>query len=210
MDESVVLYGAGGHAKVVLDALELAGQPVVGVIDDDARRQGTEWCGYPVSPLSALDEFGLETKVIIAIGDASDRRRLTARILEAGYQLGTAIHPSADIARDVVIGPGVMVLAQAAINPGCRVGDGAIINTGATVDHDCTIGQFALVAPGVHIAGAVEVGPGALIGIGACIIPGVKIGARATVGAGAVVIEDVDAGDTVVGSPARSVARSSV
>ena len=208
MKHPVVLYGAGGHAKVVLDALELMGKSVVGVIDDDSMRHGTEWCGYPVSPFAALEEFGPDVRVVVAVGDSADRERITTLVLEAGYHLGGVVHPTAAVARDVVLGAGVMILAQAAVNPGSRIGDGTIINTGATVDHDCTVGEFAHVAPGARIAGNVELGSGVLVGVGASVLPGVKIGARATVGAGSVVLSNVQSGDTVVGVPAISVARS--
>ena len=206
MTEAVAVYGAGGHAKVVLDALEKAGRTVVGVIDDDESRQGTEWFGYPVSSLSVLEDQP-HTEIVVAVGDAADRERLTARALDAGYRLASAIHPSAAIGRDVLLGRGVMILAQAAVNSGTRIGDGVIINTGATIDHDCVIGDFAHIAPGAHLAGGIEIGARALIGIGASLVPGVSVGAGSVVGAGAVVLEEVRPGDTVVGVPAVSVAR---
>ncbi len=208
MGNPVALYGAGGHAKVVLDALEQAGARVVGVIDDDSMRHGDEWCGYPVSPFAALEEFGLETKVVVAVGDRADRERLTARVLEAGYRLGNAVHPTAAIARDVFLGAGVAIMAQVAVNPGSRIGDGVIVNTGATVDHDCTIGEFTHIAPGARLAGGIEVGARVLIGIGVTILPGVKVGADATIGAGSVVLQNVEPGDTVVGTPAISVTQT--
>ena len=86
MERPIVIYGAGGHAKVVLDALEQAGKNVVGIIEDDTLRHGTEWCGYPVSPFSALDEFGPDMRVVVGIGDSfiseaetyfSGKRRVT-------------------------------------------------------------------------------------------------------------------------------------
>lgn len=199
----VVIYGAGGHGKVVLDALERCSRTVLGFVDDDAS--GAEHCGYAV--FASLDggEVGDDVEVVVAIGDAAARERVTARVREAGYDLATVVHASATIGRDAVIGPGVMILAQAAVNPGCRLGQGTIINTGATVDHDCLIGDFAHVGPGARVAGGVMVGDRVLIGVGASLIPGVKIGSDAVVGAGAVVIGDVEAGVTVAGCPAKRI-----
>jgi sugar O-acyltransferase (sialic acid O-acetyltransferase NeuD family) len=201
---AVVIYGAGGHGKVVLDALERSGRQVAGFLDDDAARGAAEYCGYAVVTGLENAEFGVDFEVVVAIGDGEVRSKVTDRIIEKGYRLATAIHPSATIGRDVEIGPGAMVLAQSAVNPGARIGRGAIVNTGATIDHDCVVGDFAHVAPGARLAGNVTIGDSALIGVGATVIPGVKIGSGSTVGAGAVVVADVAAGTTVAGVPASA------
>jgi len=201
----IVIYGAGGHGKVVLDALEQSDRRVAGFADDDTGRRGKPFCGYPVADLDNA-EFGEAVEVVVAIGDGELRAELTGQILASGYRLATVIHPSATIGRDVEIGSGAMILAQAAVNPGARIGHGVIINTAATVDHDCVVGDFAHLAPGVRMAGNVTVGERALVGVGATIMPGVEIGAGATVGAGSVVVADVAAGVTVAGVPAKPVA----
>lgn len=198
----VVIYGAGGHGKVVLDALERSGRRVVGFADDDTSRAGGEHCGYPIFAGPAV-EVGEDVEFIVAIGNGERRRQVTARLLELGRELATAIHPSAIIGHDVEIASGAMILAGAVVNPGARIGRGVIINTGAIVDHDCRIGEYVHVAPGARLAGHVRVGDGALVGIGATVIPRVTIGAGAVVAAGAVVTADVEAGATVVGVPAR-------
>lgn len=199
----VAIYGAGGHGRVVLDALERSGRRVAGFVDDDRRRHGTECCGYTVVGDLAGAGSADDVEVVVAIGDGALRSEVVGQVVAAGYRLATAIHPSASIGRDVEIGQGAMILAQAAVNPGARVGRCAIINTSATIDHDCTVGDFAHVAPGARLAGSVAVGERALIGVGACVVPGVTIGADATVGAGSVVVADVENGSTVAGVPAR-------
>lgn len=203
----VVIYGAGGHGKVVLDALERAGRPVAGFVDDDLGRAGSEYCGHTV--IAAPGEWGAARRVefVVAIGDAVDRQRASGRIAELGYDLATVIHHSAVVAPDVSIDSGSMVLAGAVINPGVRIGRGVIINTGAVVDHDCALADFAHVAPGARLAGNVSVGERSLVGIGATVVPGVTIAADAVVGAGAVVVADIGEGITVAGVPAKPVGR---
>ncbi len=209
LTRAVAVYGAGGHGKVVVDALERSGHPVAGFIDDDPGRDGTEYCGYPIVSATERDRLGDDLAVVVALGDAARRREVVSRVLEWGLPLATAIHPSATIGRDVEMGDGTMVLAQTAVNPGARLGQSVIVNTGAVVDHDCTIEDFAHIAPGACLAGGVKVGTAALIGAGATLVPGVEVGAGATVGAGAVVVADVEAGATVTGVPARPSGRSS-
>ena len=135
------------------------------------------------------------------------RRTIYERFRERQYIFETVIHPSAIIAPEVHIEDGVQVMAGAVVQPGSRLGANVIINTGARVDHDCLIDAHAHIAPGVTLSGNVHIGKGAHIGTGASIIQGIKVGAASIVGAGAVVVGDVPAGVTVVGVPARSVAR---
>jgi len=134
-------------------------------------------------------------------------RRVYEKFRERQYIFETVIHPSAVIAPDVHIEDGVQVMAGAVVQPGSRLGANVIVNTGARVDHDCSIDGHAHIAPGVTLSGNVHIGKGAHIGTGATIIQRVEVGAASIVGAGAVVVDDVPAGVTVIGIPARSVAR---
>ncbi len=200
----VVIYGAGGHGRVVLDALQSSGRAVGGFVDDASDRLGREVAGHPVFDKLGATDLGEDFQVVVAIGSPSTRERITATVLELGLELATAIHPSATVAPDVTVEPGVMVLAQAAVNTGTHLGRGAIINTGAVVDHDCVVGAFAHVGPGARLAGGVKVGDRALVGVGSTVVQGVEIGSDAVVGAGAAVIARVEVGSTVVGVPARA------
>ncbi len=208
---NIVIIGAGGHGKVVLDALrasgEKTGQKIIGFIDADTSKAGQEVCGVEVlGPIHLLAKLKKQQGVegaIVAIGDNRIRRSYSDQVLEAGLELINAIHPSAVVSPTAVIGRGVLLAAGAIVNPEAKIGEDVIINTGAVVDHECLIGRAAHVGPGAVLAGRVEVGEGAFVGLGAKVIPCMRIGAGAMVGAGAVVIEDVPAGTKVAGVPAR-------
>ncbi|MGD2152847.1 MAG: acetyltransferase [Gemmatimonadales bacterium] len=201
----VIIYGAGGHGKVVLDALLRSGREIAGFVDDDPQRAGDHHCGYPVAAAPGDLDSPDAADLVVAIGDAAGRQRATARVEELGYGLATAVHPTAVIADGVRLAPGAMVMAGAVVNPDVSIGRSTIINTGAIVDHDCTIGDFAHVGPGARLAGGVRVGARTLVGVGASAIPGVSIGADAVVAAGAVVVADVEDGMKVAGIPARPI-----
>lgn len=202
----VVILGAGGHGQVTADILFQmwkSGQDleIHGFLDKDPALTGTRVMGIRVlGDENLLERLGHDA-IIAAIGD-NDRRRALFEAFSDSESFVTAIHPSAVIAPDVVIGEGCMVCAGAVVNPGAAIGDNAIINTGATVDHHCVIGPHSHIAPGAHLGGGVSVGQGAFVGIGASVVPGVSIGEKAVVGAGAAVVRDVPGKETWVGVPA--------
>ncbi len=202
---SVIICGAGGHGKVVADVLE-RGQRyrVLGFLDDRNELAGRQIGGHGV--LGSIQGFlqnGIrQSPLILAVGSNETRQRLAMEMKAAGTQFVTAIHPSAQIGRDVVIGPGTVIMANAVVNPGARIGAHVIINTAATVDHDCVVEDFAHIAPGAHLAGTVSVGQGALLGTGVSAVPAVRIGCWTVVGAGATVVRDLPDRVTAVGTPA--------
>ena len=202
---SIVLYGAGGHGKVIADAAEKEGRFVIaGFLDD--KTQGMVF-GIPVlggkHVLSTLKEQGIEGAVVcIGAGDA--RKTAQEMLKRAGLQIVTIRHPSAQVARGASIGEGTVLMPGAVVGPDSVVGDGCIINTSATVDHDCVIGAFTHIAPGAHLAGGITIGALSHIGIGSAIKEGVTIGSNVLVGAGSVVIDDLPDGCTAYGVPAKA------
>jgi len=200
----IVIIGGGGHARVVADILRsMDGMEPLGFITSDLPPGSSGPMGLPV--LGGDDAVGsiAHDGLVVAVGDNATRERLFTRFAAQGETLVSAIHPSAVLAQDVVLGCGCMVCAGAIVNTGAEIGDNVILNTGSVTDHDCRIGDHSHVAPGAKLAGAVRIGVGVLVGLGAAVLPGVVMGERAVAGAGAVVLGDVVPGLTVVGVPAR-------
>lgn len=206
----IVVWGASGHALSVCGILEEQGcWEIVGLVDDiDPTPRTGIVEGVPVlgssDPLRSRAIPNL-SDVIVAIGDNEARVRCARSAEEWGYQLVTAIHPRAVVAKGVKIGDGTVISAGAVVNPGVRIGKNVIINTVASVGHECTIGDGAHLGPGVNLGGRVGVGRLAWVGIGTSVRDGVSIGANAVVGAGSVVIKDVAAHVLAYGSPAKPV-----
>ena len=207
MPEKLVIFGAGGHAKVVIDAIEMAGrQEVAFLADADHALFGTMLKGYLVR--SEQDGFAVAKcgliQAFVAIGHNETRKRIAHRAQESGFILATIIHPAAVVSPGVELGNGTLVMPGSVINTDAVVGANVIINTGAIIEHDCRIGDNTHIAPRATLCGGVEVGDDTLIGAGAIILPGLKVGARATVAAGAVVLSDVPDGAMARGIPART------
>jgi sugar O-acyltransferase (sialic acid O-acetyltransferase NeuD family) len=203
----IVVYGAGGHAKVVLDVLEKAGTcAIVGLLDDSAELTGDTRSGYRVLGGSAIFRGLIEEGVkgmIVALGDNMRRRAVFDVARAAGFELVAAIHPSALLGSRVRIGAGSVLVAGVVVNVDAVIGDNVIVNTSASVDHDCRIEAHVHLSPGVRLAGRVTVGEFTHIGIGAVVLPNLTIGKHCIVGAGSVVREDVPDGMVVAGNPAR-------
>ena len=205
----VIIIGAGGHGRVVLEILRLARQHnPVGFVDADAGRVGLEAGGLPIlGGINLLPKLRRQSArgVIVAIGDNRVRQRYAQAAVDAGFELVNAVHPAAVVSPTAVLGRNVVVAALAVVGTDAKVADSAIINTSAVVDHECEIGEAAHICPGAMLAGRVRVGQRAFVGLGAKVIPCLQVADDATVGAGAVVLADVPAGATVVGVPARVV-----
>ncbi len=206
----LLVYGASGHGKVIIDIVIKEEQyRIIGIIDDDPKLWKGEFCGYPVIGGENVlkDKTYRDSKLILAIGENAARKKLWQTINALDYELACAVHPSAQIGRNVFIGVGTVIMANTTINSGTKIGENAIINTGATVDHDCVLEDYVHISPGAHLAGNVRVGELTHIGIGASVVQGVKIGRNVIIGAGAAVIDDIPNDVTAIGVPARVIKR---
>lgn len=202
--------GAGGHAKVLVEALRLRGIEAVALTDADRALWGKRVAGVEVAGgddcWPELLAAGV-THAFIAVGGTGStraRRALYERAREAGFEIASVIHPSAIVSPSATLGAGVQILAGAIINADAAIGENSIINTAAVVEHDCAIGAHAHIATGAKLASTVRVGDGSHVGVGASVRQCITIGANVVVGAGAAVVKNIPDGATVVGVPAAA------
>lgn len=205
-EDQVIVYGASGHGKVIVDTLRVCGVKLEGFVDDDPLKCASVSDLQILGNAKWLRDRAAKQPVAVAlgIGDNFSRRTIAEFCVKAGVRLVTAIHPSATIASSATISPGVVIMARAVVNADAVIGEGAIINTAAIVEHDCRVGSFAHLSPGVVIGGDVQVGDCSWLGIGSVVTSNIQIGACSIVGAGATVLHDVDDWVVVVGTPART------
>lgn len=198
----LVVFGAGGHAKVVIDAARAAGRQPEIILDNAAADPIFE--GIPLlAPNEDTWKQLPRFRFLVAIGNNASREKLFAELRSRGGAPETIIHPFSCVARSARIGIGTVVLAGAIVNPGAEIGENCILNTGCRIDHDCRIGNHTHICPGVSLAGNVSIGERSLIGVGSCSIQGITIGSDVTIGAGSVIIRNIPDRCVAYGNPAR-------
>jgi sugar O-acyltransferase (sialic acid O-acetyltransferase NeuD family) len=208
----VVIVGAGGHARSVIEALRsrACGLEIVACTDPNRDLVGQLVDGVPVvgddEHLPQLLAEGVTGAClgVGGVGDNGPRARVFGRLRELGFELPQVVHATAIVAASARLGAGTQVLAGAIVGAAATVGEDVIVNSAAVVEHDCRIADHAHLATASALGGGTIVGEGAHVGIGACVLQGISIGERALIGAGAVVIRPVGADMLAVGCPASA------
>jgi sugar O-acyltransferase (sialic acid O-acetyltransferase NeuD family) len=214
--QKVLIVGSSGHSKVIIDIFEKEGKyEIIGLLDA-SRQIGEETLGYKVvgkeETLPDLLIKNPNLKIFIAIGDNWIRQKVMNRILNIipNIDFASAIHPSAQIAKNVQIGKGVAIMAGAIVNSDTSIEDFTIINTKASIDHDSKMQKFSSLAPNVTTGGNVSIGEFSAISIGATIKQGITVGNHSVVGAGALLMKNC--GDNVImyGVPAKEIRKRAI
>lgn len=197
------IIGASGHGKVIETlAKESEHYSEIIILDDNDELK----C---IGKVPGGKEYALKFQdcadVIIAIGNASIRKRITEYYEENYINITSLRHPFSWVASDTIIDKGTVIMAGAVIQPGCTLGKGVIVNTSSSIDHDCQIGNYCHISVGSHIAGNVCIGDNTWIGAGATVSNNITICNDVMIGAGAVVVKDIMEPGTYVGVPAKKI-----
>jgi sugar O-acyltransferase (sialic acid O-acetyltransferase NeuD family) len=207
--KNIVIFGSGGHCKVVMDIIEKANQyRIVGLIDP-IKEIGTDVLGYKVlGDIKSLDQLDTDLHGgIVAVGDNWKRFKTVLDILSTykKFNFITAVHPTVVIGKNVTIDKGTVVMANAVINSHSMVGSHCIINTKSSIDHDCILSDYVTIAPGATLAGNVQVGEHSVVSLGANVIHNRRIGEHTVIGAGSTVLKDIESNVVAYGTPAITV-----
>ncbi len=194
------LYGASGHAKVIIDILNNNNIKVTGLFDDNPE----------ITELYGIKCFGSfnydilkKNKIIISVGNNQIRKKIAEKLSGFDITFGNAFDKTAIISDRTETGEGTVIMPGVVINADTEIGKHVIVNTSASIDHECEIGDFAHISPNATLCGNVKIGELTQVGAGAVIIPNIKVGKNVMIGAGAVVVKDIPDNCTVVGNPAK-------
>lgn len=200
----IVIFGAGGHAKVIADIILSKNQYNIAAFVDNQKHSTKIWD----IPIISEDVFFNENNIrhgLVAIGDNYTREKVVTNIYTkvSNFIFIKAIHPTAYVAFDSIIAEGTVVMAHATINPSTTIGAHCIINTNSSIDHDCILDNFASLAPNSCLGGNCEIGKGTAISIGATLSHKIKVGDNTVVGAGSVVTKSIGSNIVAYGVPAK-------
>jgi len=203
----LLIFGAGGHAKVVSECAGLTYPNQIMLSGDGVSGQ---WRNIPIIPQErkTLAEWKtLCPRAFVAVGNTAKRKSIVTELEAAGFTIVVLIHPSAAVSSSAYLEPGVLICPQAVVNADARIGKGCIINTGAIVEHECMIGAYSHISPRAVLGGGVVVGECCWICLGASVSDHLSIGGYTTVGAGAVVLSSLEENVLAAGVPARMIKR---
>jgi sugar O-acyltransferase (sialic acid O-acetyltransferase NeuD family) len=201
--------GPGQLPRNIIETVEAQGRALAGYLSVGGDTRPLMHPRPCLGDERLLDDAGfLDAHDVVVALEGAQRRALCERLLERNARLPLIAHPAATISATAAIGAGTIISAGVVVQQDTRIGRFCTLYTSCSIDHDNVVGDFVSVSPGVHTAGRVTIEDDVFIGLGALIVGGVAVGSRATVGAGAVVLRDVAAGVTVVGNPARPLAKS--
>lgn len=211
MKEKILIVGAGGHARSVMDlVLENDEYEIIGCLDPIYPKRITVEYMEEVAIIGTDEDFqhfydcGIR-KVFIAIGANKLRDNIFDRVVEIGFEPVNIISKNARISERAKLGRGICVMAGAVVNVNCRIEDNCIVNSNCTIDHDCKIEKSVHIAPGATLSGAVLIGAGAQVGTGSSIIEGIAIGEWCFIGCGSTVVKDTESKTLAYGVPARKI-----
>ena len=214
--EEIVVYGASGFAVSIAEMLEHGFESfdfrVVAYIDDFRGDRGDAIDGVPVIN---FDRWAAEFRALtcmVTVGDPAARRRLAARVTDAGGRVGTVCQKTGSISPRTVVGAGTLVASRVYIGPFTVIGACTIVMPMAVLGHDIILGDCVTICSSASIAGHVVIEDDVFVGAGAVIVNGtpdrpMRIGRGTHVAAGAVVTKSLPAGSRVFGNPARDIRR---
>jgi sugar O-acyltransferase (sialic acid O-acetyltransferase NeuD family) len=194
--KTIIIFGAGGHSKVIIDLInELNIYTIIGIYDD--IKKGTF---EGINILTNYDNISAD-EYIIGIGDNNIRKKIYEKFKTLKW--ATLIHPRSIISKSAIINKGTVIFAGAIIQPYVIIEKHCIINTNCNIDHESNISNFVSICPGVTICGNVNIGELSFIGANTTIIQNIFVGKNCIVGAGTVIIKNVNNNSKIVGNPAR-------
>jgi acetyltransferase EpsM len=201
----LLIYGTGGHAKVICSAAILQGTyRVSGFIVDRDVAPGETFLGAPLVRFDELpDRKDLPRHFIVGIGDNSVRQMKTRCLESLSFEAVNVIHPFANISIDVRMGRGILIGPGASIDPDVTIGDGVIFNVGSAVGHESSIGDFCHIGPNSFMGAISKIGDRTFTAMTSTVISGANVGRDCFIATGAVVTKDVPDNMIALGSPAR-------
>lgn len=201
MKKKLIIIGAGGFSKSIIDSINFNEIELVGFID--TYKQGYHQ-GYPIiaNDISEI-ERPQNYVYFIGVGEPTIRSTFLYLLKNKNLALINIIDPSAMISRNVELGWGIYIGKMCIVNSDTQLQDGVVINTRSLIEHGNTVGICSNVSTNVVLNGDVIVGNKTFIGSCTVVNGQITIGSNSIIGSGSVVIRNIPDQVVVAGSPTR-------
>jgi len=212
--KKILIFGTGGHAKVILDIISNEQKYEIAGFIDNELDEGQAVLNHKVlgadKDLISLIKKNSIFGGVIAVGNNYSREKISQEInnLCEDFNFINCIHSQAQIAMDVSIGAGNVLMAGSVVNTSTSIGNHCIVNTNSSLDHDNSMLDFSSIAPNSATGGNVKIGKLSALGIGSTILPGISVGPNSIIGAGSLVLEDIPSDSIYFGSPAKFIRKN--
>ena len=211
MSSKLILFPFGGNAREALMSVFAVNErdgtwDILGFIDDDKTRHGSQCCGVTVLGGREILHEIPDACVLAVPGSPSNfgkREEIITNLELDQSRFATIIHPSVGRARDATIGCNTIIMSNVVISCGVSIGSHCVILPNTVVSHDSAVGDYCCIGSNVSVSGSVRIGKNCYIGSGTKLREDISIGACTLVGLGSNVLCDLPAGVVAVGSPAR-------
>ncbi|PXX28377.1 acetyltransferase [Arenibacter sp. ARW7G5Y1] len=207
--ENILIIGASGHAKVIVDIIEKQKQYNIYGFLDTFKKKGDKLFEYTIlgseNDLNEIVEKNNISGCFIAIGDNCTRKIMSRKIstLNPNLKFINAIHPSSIIGKEVTLGHGIAIMPGVVVNSDSKIGDFCILNTNSSLGHDGVMNDYSSISSGVRTGGNLKLNECSAISIGATIIENIVIGRDTIIGAGSLVTKNIPSEVVAYGIPAK-------
>ena len=167
--EKILLIGAGGHCKSVIDVIESQNRFEIAGIIDKKELIGQKILGYEIIGCDKdLEDLFNEYKyAIITIGqlsNANKRVELFTLVKEIGFELPIIISSRAYVSKYAKVEEGSVIMHDALVNANAFIKQNCIINTKALIEHDAVIHENCHISTSAIINGGVVVNKNSFVG----------------------------------------------
>ena len=210
--EKIIIYGVGGLGKEVLwllkdiNRLTPSGRyDIIGMADNyHSELYGTNIHGVTVlGDIDVIKKAKGYVACVCAIGDPLVRKKIVTQLQDAGVQMATVIHPTAQVFSTENIGTGSIICAHAVVSVDVTIGRSNIINFGSMIGHDCRTGDYCTINSNSVISGNVHIGEGCEFAPGSFIYQGKSVVNHSKIGPNSTVYDNITRPGTYIGNPAR-------
>ncbi len=206
----IILIGAGGNCKKVIDIIYKCNYDIKGILDDKFVEQVEFYRGTKIiGKISSIDNYK-NSNIVVTIGNINFRKCFFN--LYSDYRFINLIHPGSCVSESSKLGKGIIIHYGVYVGPDTIIGDFCHLDTLSVIEHDCILSNNIMICPKVTICGSVKLSDNVFIGAGTTVINSTKskeilLNESCFIGAGSLINKSINKNCLYYGTPLNYVIR---